>query len=55
MLRLQSLGPAVQEAHGILDPLLLGVRADLLVLFGLEAVGTMRCSTLRILPRSVTH
>lgn len=39
MLRLQSLGPAVQEAHEVLNPLLLGVRADLLVFFGLEAVG----------------
>lgn len=41
VLRLQSLGPAVQEAHGVLDPLLVGVCADLLVPFGLEAVGQL--------------
>lgn len=36
---LWGLGLLVQVLHGLLDPLVLGVSADLLGLFGLEAVG----------------
>lgn len=37
----------VQVLHGILDPLLLGVNTDFLVLFGVESVGEKKI--LRIL------